>query len=198
MPILYDIELDEVSLVDAGDNPEANVVFYKGRRLEHGSDEWIAVQTKLALANDGETPLSEETSTHTTATERREHLGDGRTITSREVSTMTTRQEVVEAVEQEAAQVRQEEPDLSLSLAKMRAWERRPDLQKQYQELPVETAPVVSPPVLKGSDAYGKIDAAAAELRKREPNLSPSAARTRVFEERPELAAEYNAAWGAA
>lgn len=58
MPELYDIELDEVSLVDAGDNPEAHVVFFKrhvqkdGEELTEEEAASIAAAVAEALASD--------------------------------------------------------------------------------------------------------------------------------------------------
>ena len=55
MPELFDIVLEEVSLVDAGDNQEAHVVFFKRHAQDPDalSDERMEELVKAALEEDG-------------------------------------------------------------------------------------------------------------------------------------------------
>ena len=74
-------------------------------------------------------------------------------------------------------------------------WETRPDLRKAHSRASDARAPASlqeAPASLhKGTAAYGKLDAVAAELRKHNPNLSPSAARVEAAKQRPDLRDEY-------
>lgn len=218
MPELYDIVLEEVSLVDAGDNPEAHVVFFKrraGQSPEDLSDERIAALVSKALAEDGDSPvttfrkesmtvnpLARESGTQTIDRTRSEFLPDGREIRTTESMEVSTSMDVVEIATSEAETLMRAQPGKYANIAAARnaVWEGRPDLAKAYQELPAEAAqhrtdmPASAAPVVKGQSTIDKATAEAQKLVTAGTFKSIGAARSHVWETRPDLRDEYQEA----
>jgi hypothetical protein len=193
---LYDLEIDEVSFVDSGDNPGSKVVMFKGRggagvegvegeKLDKHTAEAVALQV---LEDEGLEGLAKlwgmEYHEPPTPAAREELM----------TRTMTKRADVLEEVERRAVEVRKQNDTLTPAQARVEIWLENEDLRRRYQELPPDVPVAASappPPVVKGAGALAKHAAAVAELRKSHPELSDSQARMRAWNDNPELAAEY-------
>lgn len=129
-------------------------------------------------------------------------------------TTFTKAEDVIEAVEAEAFELRKHDPTLSPEQARTRIWELHDQLAQTYHALsgayatlsgdgysdraaqaavtaPVLPYPEEPDPLEKGADAVSVADEAALQLRKADPTLTPEQARTMVWDRYPELAAEY-------
>lgn len=179
---LYDLELDEVSFVDHGDNPGAKLVMYK-RAGEDGQDAGGGENARLERMVDE--LIAEETGESSAQT-----TGKG------SMQTMTKRADVLEEVERRAVEVRKQNDRLTPAQARVEIWMENEDLRRRYQELPpdVPVAASATPPVAKGAGALQKHAAAVAELRKSHPEMNDSQLRMKAWEQNPELAAEYQRA----
>lgn len=165
---LYDIDWRETSFVGAPDNPPARIVMWK--------DEPTLTDEEI------EEVLRE------TETERRAGM-----------PTLSKRSEVEAHVGRLA---KQEYPDVAarnLNAAMSKIWAERPDLREAHEGAQADRiAPAPAQVmVVKGASAFAKIDAHARESYPDLYDHSPSAARTKAREKRPDLGEAYDREFGA-
>lgn len=199
---LYDLELEEVSFVDAGDNPGARVLLYK-RRGAGAPDEQVAAFARGQYADpEMVRELIDEVA------------GEAGTATRKESMTtqFTKTADVVAAVHKQAEErvANAAAGELSISQARVEVWLENPALAERYQQLRVQEAAEVAdamkhqPGGMMAAPAESvqkaqatvlqKHQAAVDELRKLYPHESVVELRNRAWREHPELYEEYRRA----
>lgn len=99
--------------------------------------------------------------------------------------------EVLEEANRLARELMKEDPNLTLAQARSKVWEQNPELARQHKELPKAPAAKSSVPLRKGQSVVDRATREAREIQKNNPGMSEAAARARVWEQNPDLAAEY-------
>lgn len=190
---LTNLKLDEVSLVDVGDNPGAVVVFAKNADDGAGDDDAGITEQEIDA-------IIEEVLAASITEELAEITAEEGTTKRREQMTTTpvlkTRGDVLAAATARARELMKQKPDELDDLAAARAlvWREDRRLAELYEELPEAPPAVEEPPVQKGAGVLALVDREVAELRKMHPAMPESEARTKVWKMRPDLADQYEAA----
>lgn len=200
---LYDLQIEEVSSVDEGDNPGAQVVLFKrAGDVDQAAAPEISEEGAAALSDEEiERIVSEviEEEVRTSRSSTTTYGADGSTrtdtTTHREermsVTTMSKRSDVMAVATAEARELQKTRPELSLPAARAEIWKKRPDLANRFNELPFESPPATqAAPVLKGGPAYQEATREAEDLMQRYPDRhkSVTSARLEIYKIRPDLA----------
>jgi hypothetical protein len=200
---LYDLELEEVSFVDMGDNPGAHILLYK-RKADGQPDEQVAAFSRGQYADpEMVRALIDEVA------------GEGSSAgaeTKRGLMTQFSKSDDVVARIAKIAEekVANASGELTIAGARMEAWFENPELQERYQELRVAEAQQVADTMKRRSPGMmaapteevakrqagplAKHQAAVDELRKADPRMPLTEARRLAWEQNPGLYEEYRAA----
>lgn len=208
---LYDLEIDEVSFVDRGDNEGARVLLWKRRH--------DAVERRAAELLESSGVRPSPTVSAAALQEMARHVAKQSLISETNGGLMTTQTmnkaaDVVAAVQKQAEERMLERPELTPAGARVEVWYENPDLRERYERLRIEEAQVMTEAVkhqgggmmLAPTEEVAKAQAtvlqkhqaAAQEIRKANPRISQAEARKLAWEIHPALRAEYNATHGAA
>jgi hypothetical protein len=117
---------------------------------------------------------------------------------TQKVKGFATKQDVLEEVNRLAEKLRAQDPNLTLAQARTKVWEQHPELARKYKELggvpgTAQSAPKKPPvkanTVRKGQSLIDRATQEAREIQKNNPGMSLHAARAKVWEDNPDLAA---------
>ncbi len=163
LAMIFDLNWDETSFVDEGDNPGARILFRKRKGEALLSDEEIIEKAIAEVAGDNE---SEEP-----MTELVEKVRNAR-----------TQEDVVAAMNEEADRIQKQDPTISRSDALWRVYETHNLVLERTYELPAgEVVIETQEPVQKSAGEIGIMEAAR-ELMAADPTLQEHEAVAKVFE----------------
>lgn len=127
---LYDLQLEEVSVVDAGDNPGAHITLFKRANdtppETSDGDGWLeSLVSDIIAEEQGEPPA-----TATTTTTK------GKMTTSPTTKESTTRpvSEIMAEADRERAELKRLHPDRPEAALRQLVWETRPELREEARE----------------------------------------------------------------